>query len=49
MSEPTIEPVVELEETKPAKKAAKAKPVVEQSQTEKARAHALAKMKAAGR
>jgi hypothetical protein len=49
MSEPTIEPDVELEEIKPAKKAAKAKPVAEASQTEKARAHALAKIKAAGR
>jgi hypothetical protein len=49
MSEPIIEAEVKLEETKPAKKAGKAKPVLEQSQTEKARAHALAKMKAAGR
>jgi hypothetical protein len=49
MSEPVIEPDVELEAPKPAKKAAKAKPVVEASQTQKARANAIAKMKAAGR
>ena len=49
MSEPTIEETVEVEEVKPAKKAAKAKPLADLSQTEKARANALAKMKAAGR
>ena len=49
MSEPTVEETVEVEEVKPAKKAAKAKPLSDLSQTEKARANALAKMKAAGR
>jgi hypothetical protein len=49
MSEPTAEETVEVEELKPAKKAAKAKPAAAPSQTEKARANALAKMKAAGR
>lgn len=49
MSEPTIEEVAEVEDVKPAKKTAKAKPMAGQSQTEKARAHALAKIKAAGR
>ena len=49
MSEPTTEEIVEVEEVKPAKKAAKAKPLADLSQTEKARANALAKMKAAGR
>ena len=49
MSEPTAEETVEVEDAKPAKKAAKAKPVAEPSQTEKARANAIAKMKAAGR
>ena len=49
MSEPVIEEVVEVEEVKPAKKAAKAKPLADLSQTEKARANALAKIKAAGR
>ena len=47
MSESTVEETVEAEEVKPAKKPAKAKPT--QTQTEKARAHALAKIKAAGR
>lgn len=45
MSEPVIEPEVEAE--KPAKKAAKPKPAAELSQTEKARARALAKIAAA--
>jgi hypothetical protein len=49
MSEPVIEETVDVEEVKPAKKAAKAKPLADLSQTEKARANALAKMKAAGR
>jgi hypothetical protein len=49
MSEPTIEETAEVEEVKPAKKATKAKPLADLSQTEKARANALAKMKAAGR
>lgn len=49
MSEPVIESEVELEAPKPAKKASKAKPVTAPSQTEKARAIALAKIKAAGR
>lgn len=49
MSEPVIEETVEVEEVKPAKKAAKAKPLADLSQTEKARANAIAKMKAAGR
>ena len=49
MSESTLEPVVELDEVKPAKKAAKVKPLADLTQTEKARANALAKMKAAGR
>ena len=49
MSEPTVEETIEAEEVKPAKKAAKAKPLADLSQTEKARANALAKMKAAGR
>ena len=49
MSEPTAEETVEVEDVKPAKKTAKAKPLAGQSQTEKARAHAIAKMKAAGR
>jgi hypothetical protein len=49
MSEPVIEPEVELEEVKPAKKTAKAKASGSQSQTEKARAVVLAKLKAAGR
>ena len=49
MTEPVIEEVVEVEEVKPAKKAAKVKPLADLSQTEKARANALAKMKAAGR
>lgn len=47
MTEPIIEPEVEAEEVKPAKKAAKVKP--SQTQTDKARANALAKIKAAGR
>ncbi len=49
MSEPVTEPDVELEEVKPTKKAAKAKPSGGQSQTEKARAVVLAKLKAAGK
>ena len=49
MSEPTVEETVEVEDVKPAKKTPKSKPVVEASQTEKARANAIAKMKAAGR
>jgi hypothetical protein len=49
MSEPTVEEVIEVEEPKPAKKAAKAKPLADLSQTQKARANALAKIKAAGR
>lgn len=47
MDEPVIEPDVEAE--KPAKKAAKPKPAAELSQTDKARAVVLAKLKAAGR
>jgi hypothetical protein len=49
VSEPTAEETVEVEEVKPAKKASKAKPLADLSQTEKARANALAKIKAAGR
>ncbi len=49
MSEPTIEEVVEVEEVKPAKKAAKAKPAQPPSQTDRARAIALAKIEAAKR
>jgi hypothetical protein len=49
MSEPVTETDVEVEEIKPAKKVAKAKPLADLTQTEKARANALAKMKAAGR
>ena len=49
MSEPVIEEVVEVEEVKPAKKAAKAKPAQAPSQTERARAIALAKIEAAKR
>ena len=49
MSETPVEEVVEVEEVKPAKKAAKAKPVAGQSQTERARAIALAKIEAAKR
>ena len=47
MTEPVIEEVVEVEEVKPAKKAAKPKPAAPQSQTERARAIALAKIEAA--
>jgi hypothetical protein len=47
MSEPTVEEVVEVEELKPAKKTAKPKPAAPQSQTERARAIALAKIEAA--
>jgi hypothetical protein len=49
MSEPTVQETVEVEEVKPAKKTAKAKPVAPQSQTERARAIALAKIAAAKR
>jgi hypothetical protein len=49
MSEQVIEQVVEVEEVKPAKKAAKPKPAAPQSQTERARAIALAKIEAAKR
>jgi hypothetical protein len=49
MSEPIIEEVAEVEEVKPAKKAAKAKPAQAPSQTERARAIALAKIEAAKR
>ena len=49
MSEPTAEETVEVEEVKPAKKTAKPKPLADLTQTEKPRANALAKMKAAGR
>lgn len=47
MSEPTVEDTVAVEEVKPAKKAAKAKPAQAPSQTERARAIALAKIEAA--
>jgi hypothetical protein len=46
VSEPTAEEVVEVEEVKAAKKAAKAKP---QSARDKARAITLAKMAAAAK
>jgi hypothetical protein len=46
MSEPTAEEVVEVEEVKQAKKAAKPKPAAAPSQTERARAIALAKIEA---
>jgi hypothetical protein len=49
MSEPVIEETVEVEEVKPAKKAAKAKPAQALSQTDRARAIALAKIEAAKR
>ena len=49
MTEPVIEEVVEVEEVKPAKKAAKPKPAAAPSQTERARAIALAKIEAAKR
>jgi hypothetical protein len=49
MSEPVIEEVVEVEQVKPAKKAAKPKPAAAPSQTERARAIALAKIEAAKR
>jgi hypothetical protein len=49
MSEPTVEEVVEVEESKPAKKTAKPKPAAALSQTERARAIALAKIAAAKR
>jgi hypothetical protein len=49
MSEPTVDEVVEVEESKPVKKAAKPKPAAPQSQTERARAIALAKIAAAKR
>jgi len=49
VSEPVIEEVVEVEEVKPAKKTAKPKPVAPVSQTERARAIALAKIEAAKR
>ncbi len=49
MSEPTVEEIFEVEEVKPAKKAAKPKPAAAPSQTERARAIALAKIEAAKR
>jgi hypothetical protein len=49
MSEPIVEEVVEVEEVKPAKKTAKPKPSQAPSQTERARAIALAKIEAAKR
>lgn len=49
MSEPVTDIDVELEADKPAKKAAKPKPAAAPSQTEKARAVVLAKLKAAGK
>jgi hypothetical protein len=49
VSEPTFEVVIEVEEVKPAKKAAKAKPAQAASQTKRARAIALAKIEAAKR
>ena len=49
MTEPVIEEVVEVEEVKPAKKAAKAKPAQAPSQTDRARAIAIAKIEAAKR
>jgi hypothetical protein len=49
VSEPTAEEVVEAEEVKPAKKAAKPKPAQAHSQTDRARAIALAKIEAAKR
>jgi hypothetical protein len=49
VSETTVEEIVEVEESKPAKKAAKAKPAQAPSQTERARAIALAKIEAAKR
>jgi hypothetical protein len=49
MSEPIVEEVVEVEQVKPAKKAAKPKPGQAPSQTERARAIALAKIEAAKR
>jgi len=44
-----IEEAVEVEEVKPAKKAVKPKPAAAPSQTERARAIALAKIEAAKR
>jgi hypothetical protein len=49
MSEPVIDEVIDVEESKPAKKAAKPKPAAAPSQTERARAIALAKIEAAKR
>ena len=49
MTEPVVEEIVEVEEVKPAKKAAKAKPAQAPSQTDRARAIALAKIEAAKR
>jgi hypothetical protein len=49
MTEPVIEEVIEVEESKPAKKTAKPKPAAAPSQTERARAIALAKIEAAKR
>ena len=49
MSEPTVEEIVEVEEVKPAKKATKAKPAQAPSQTQRARAIAIAKIEAAKR
>ena len=49
MSEPVIEEVAQVEESKPAKKVTKPKPAAPQSQTERARAIALAKIAAAKR
>jgi hypothetical protein len=49
MSEPATETDVELEAEKPAKKITKPKPAAGPSQTDKARAVVLAKLKAAGK
>jgi hypothetical protein len=49
VSEPTVEEIVEVEEVKPAKKATKAKPAQAPSQTQRARAIAIAKIEAAKR
>ena len=49
MDEPVTEHDVEHEDDKPAKKTAKPKPAAAPSQTEKARAVVLAKLKAAGK
>jgi hypothetical protein len=49
MIEPTVETTIEVEEVKPAKKTAKPKPAAAPSQTERARAIALAKIEASKR